>query len=112
MCCDLLLLLRHGLWSHTEHTLRGDLPHKGSRPLHCHMRPHVLDRRHHRDLLSPRAAQLHRSSRCFGMYAIVCVVSWVFVYLKVPETKGMPLEVITEFFSVGAKQKAAASKSN
>ncbi|KAF7142649.1 hypothetical protein RHSIM_Rhsim05G0046600 [Rhododendron simsii] len=48
----------------------------------------------------------------FGMYAVVCVVSWVFVYLKVPETKGMPLEVITEFFSVGAKQKAAASKSN
>jgi hypothetical protein len=24
--------------------------------------------------------------------------------MKVPETKGMPLEVITEFFSVGAKQ--------
>ncbi|XP_058213809.1 monosaccharide-sensing protein 2-like [Rhododendron vialii] len=48
----------------------------------------------------------------FGMYAVVCVVSWVFVYLKVPETKGMPLEVITEFFSVGAKQKAAVSKSN
>ncbi|XP_030486165.2 monosaccharide-sensing protein 2 [Cannabis sativa] len=44
----------------------------------------------------------------FGMYAIVCVISWVFVYLKVPETKGMPLEVITEFFSVGAKQVAAA----
>ena len=43
----------------------------------------------------------------FGMYAIVCVISWVFVYLKVPETKGMPLEVITEFFSVGAKQVAA-----
>ncbi|XWS39671.1 hypothetical protein CRYUN_Cryun18bG0074800 [Craigia yunnanensis] len=44
----------------------------------------------------------------FGMYAIVCVISWVFVFLKVPETKGMPLEVITEFFSVGAKQVAAA----
>lgn len=43
----------------------------------------------------------------FGLYAIVCVISWVFVYLKVPETKGMPLEVITEFFSVGAKQAAA-----
>jgi MFS family permease len=40
----------------------------------------------------------------FGMYAVVCVISLVFVYLKVPETKGMPLEVITEFFSVGAKQ--------
>lgn len=44
----------------------------------------------------------------FGVYAIVCCISWVFVYLKVPETKGMPLEVITEFFSVGSKQSAAA----
>ncbi|VAH05865.1 unnamed protein product [Triticum turgidum subsp. durum] len=40
----------------------------------------------------------------FGIYAIVCVLAFVFVYMKVPETKGMPLEVITEFFSVGAKQ--------
>ncbi|XP_077231146.1 monosaccharide-sensing protein 2-like [Tasmannia lanceolata] len=40
----------------------------------------------------------------FGIYAVVCVISWVFVFLKVPETKGMPLEVITEFFAVGAKQ--------
>ncbi|XVE49614.1 hypothetical protein DITRI_Ditri01bG0095900 [Diplodiscus trichospermus] len=47
----------------------------------------------------------------FGMYAVVCVISWVFVFLKVPETKGMPLEVITEFFSVGAKQ-VEASKNN
>ncbi|KAL7192810.1 hypothetical protein ACSBR2_024598 [Camellia fascicularis] len=39
----------------------------------------------------------------FGIYAVVCTVAWVFVYLKVPETKGMPLEVITEFFAVGAK---------
>ncbi|CAK9153896.1 unnamed protein product [Ilex paraguariensis] len=48
----------------------------------------------------------------FGMYAVVCVISWIFVFLKVPETKGMPLEVITEFFSVGAKQAAAAAKNN
>ncbi|KAA8546185.1 hypothetical protein F0562_020921 [Nyssa sinensis] len=47
----------------------------------------------------------------FGMYAVVCAISWVFVFLKVPETKGMPLEVITEFFSVGAKQ-AASVKNN
>uniref|UniRef100_A0ACD5TII6 Uncharacterized protein n=2 Tax=Avena sativa TaxID=4498 RepID=A0ACD5TII6_AVESA len=40
----------------------------------------------------------------FGIYALVCILSLVFVYMKVPETKGMPLEVITEFFSVGAKQ--------
>ncbi|ONK71044.1 uncharacterized protein A4U43_C04F4130 [Asparagus officinalis] len=42
----------------------------------------------------------------FGIYAAVCAISLVFVYLKVPETKGMPLEVITEFFAVGAKQTA------
>lgn len=46
----------------------------------------------------------------FAIYACFCVISLVFVFLKVPETKGMPLEVITEFFSVGAKQ-AAATKS-
>lgn len=45
----------------------------------------------------------------FGIYAMVCVLSWIFVFLKVPETKGMPLEVISEFFAVGAKQAAAAA---
>ncbi|KAI5660880.1 hypothetical protein M9H77_20203 [Catharanthus roseus] len=44
----------------------------------------------------------------FGIYAVVCVISWIFVFLRVPETKGMPLEVITEFFAVGAKQAAVA----
>ncbi|KAL1814989.1 hypothetical protein ACET3Z_017563 [Daucus carota] len=44
----------------------------------------------------------------FGIYAIVCVISWIFVYVKVPETKGMPLEVITEFFAIGARQVDAA----
>ncbi|XWS26047.1 hypothetical protein CRYUN_Cryun27aG0119700 [Craigia yunnanensis] len=43
----------------------------------------------------------------FGIYAVVCLISWVFVFLKVPETKGMPLEVITEFFAVGARHAAA-----
>lgn len=43
-------------------------------------------------------------SGVFGIYAFVCFIAWVFVFLKVPETKGMPLEVIIEFFSVGAKQ--------
>ncbi|EEC67373.1 hypothetical protein OsI_34495 [Oryza sativa Indica Group] len=40
----------------------------------------------------------------FGIYAVVCILAFLFVFMKVPETKGMPLEVITEFFSVGAKQ--------
>ncbi|KAF3446924.1 hypothetical protein FNV43_RR12104 [Rhamnella rubrinervis] len=41
----------------------------------------------------------------FGIYAVFCVISWIFIFLKVPETKGMPLEVITEFFAVGATVK-------
>lgn len=48
----------------------------------------------------------------FGIYAVVCTISLVFVFLKVPETKGMPLEVISEFFAVGAKQSADIAKSN
>ncbi|XP_052194727.1 monosaccharide-sensing protein 2-like [Diospyros lotus] len=47
-------------------------------------------------------------SGVFGMYAVVCIISWFFVFLKVPETKGMPLEVISEFFSLGAKQAAVS----
>ncbi|WCJ44751.1 tonoplast monosaccharide transporter2 [Euphorbia peplus] len=42
------------------------------------------------------------------IFVVMCSISWVFVFLKVPETKGMPLEVITEFFAVGARQSAAA----
>ncbi|XP_042464949.1 monosaccharide-sensing protein 2-like [Zingiber officinale] len=40
----------------------------------------------------------------FGIYAAVCLVALLFVFLKIPETKGMPLEVIIEFFNVGTKQ--------
>lgn len=48
----------------------------------------------------------------FGIYAVVCVFAFIFVFLKVPETKGMPLEVITEFFAVGAKRAQAAKSSS
>ncbi|KDP43790.1 hypothetical protein JCGZ_22417 [Jatropha curcas] len=41
-------------------------------------------------------------SGVFTFFSIGCIVSWIFVFLKVPETKGMPLEVISEFFAVGA----------
>ncbi|WCJ32848.1 tonoplast monosaccharide transporter2 [Euphorbia peplus] len=37
-----------------------------------------------------------------SIFAFFCAVSWIFVFLKVPETKGMPLEIISEFFAVGA----------
>lgn len=46
----------------------------------------------------------------FGLYAVVCFISWIFVFLKVPETKAMPLEVITEFFALGARQQASVGK--
>lgn len=39
-----------------------------------------------------------------SIYAVGCIISWIFVFLKVPETKGMPLEVISEFFAVGKIQ--------
>jgi MFS family permease len=41
----------------------------------------------------------------FGFYAVVCCFALAFVALKVPETKGLPLEVIIEFFNVGAQKK-------
>ncbi|KAG6500173.1 hypothetical protein ZIOFF_040013 [Zingiber officinale] len=42
----------------------------------------------------------------FGVYAIVCILAFVFVFLRVPETKSMPLEIIVEFFNVGSKRAA------
>ncbi|OEL21793.1 Monosaccharide-sensing protein 2 [Dichanthelium oligosanthes] len=39
----------------------------------------------------------------FGFYALVCCVALAFVALRVPETKGLPLEVIIEFFNIGAR---------
>ncbi|KAJ8422779.1 hypothetical protein Cgig2_026691 [Carnegiea gigantea] len=46
----------------------------------------------------------------FAIYATVCVTFWVFVYLKVPVTKGMPLEIITEFFVVGSQKSESPNK--
>ncbi|XP_039790722.1 monosaccharide-sensing protein 2-like [Panicum virgatum] len=39
----------------------------------------------------------------FGFYAVVCCLALGFVALRVPETKGLPLEVIIDFFNVGAR---------
>jgi hypothetical protein len=35
---------------------------------------------------------------------VVTVVAWIFVFLKVPETKGLPLEIISEFFAVAPRK--------
>ncbi|CAK9883082.1 unnamed protein product [Sphagnum jensenii] len=40
----------------------------------------------------------------FGLFAVVAVVAWIFVFLKVPETKGLPLEIISEFFAVAPRK--------
>ncbi|PAN09135.1 hypothetical protein PAHAL_1G461200 [Panicum hallii] len=47
----------------------------------------------------------------FGFYAVVCCLALGFVALRVPETKGLPLEVIIEFFNVGARGVAASAAS-
>ncbi|CAK8540138.1 unnamed protein product [Lathyrus sativus] len=51
----------------------------------------------------PYLLQLLGLSGVFALFVGGCFISWIFVYLKVPETKGMPLEVIIEFFALGAK---------
>ncbi|KAL5099692.1 hypothetical protein RYX36_004019 [Vicia faba] len=54
-------------------------------------------------LTFPYLLQLLGLSGVFALFVGGCFISWIFVYLKVPETKGMPLEVIIEFFAIGAK---------
>lgn len=41
----------------------------------------------------------------FAIFAAFCFITWVYVYFKVPETKGMPLEIIVEFFALSASEK-------
>lgn len=48
----------------------------------------------------------------FSIFAVGCIISWIFIYLKVPETKGMPLEVISEFFALGTTQEADPIKAD
>lgn len=48
-------------------------------------------------------------ARLFGVYGVACIMGLMFVYFKVPETKGIPLEIITELFAVGAKKVARNS---
>ncbi|WVZ26412.1 hypothetical protein V8G54_004956 [Vigna mungo] len=51
----------------------------------------------------PFLLQILGLSGVIGLYIIGCIAAWIFVYLKVPETKGMPLEVIIDFFAIGAR---------
>lgn len=46
----------------------------------------------------------------FLFFAIMSAIAWVFVFLKVPETKGLPLEIICEFFAMTGNQSADARK--
>ncbi|XP_052723918.1 monosaccharide-sensing protein 2 [Vigna angularis] len=51
----------------------------------------------------PFLLQILGLSGVIGLFVIGCIGAWIFVYLKVPETKGMPLEVIIDFFAIGAR---------
>ncbi|KAH7424174.1 hypothetical protein KP509_12G094000 [Ceratopteris richardii] len=41
----------------------------------------------------------------FAIFAVVCIITLLFVYFIVPETKGLPLEIITELFALSAAEK-------
>jgi MFS family permease len=45
----------------------------------------------------------------FGFYAVVCCFALAFVMLRMPETKGLPIEIIIEFFNIGAKKEQEAA---
>ncbi|KAG8092404.1 hypothetical protein GUJ93_ZPchr0012g21022 [Zizania palustris] len=40
----------------------------------------------------------------FGIFAIACIISLIFIFKKVPETMGIPIELITDLFHIGAMQ--------
>ncbi|KAG0490165.1 hypothetical protein HPP92_007028 [Vanilla planifolia] len=77
----------------------------GPRRLHRHLCAFFLDWRHHHYILSPVMLSSIGLVGAFGVYTIVCIIAFVFIFLKVPETKRMALEVITEFFAFDAEQK-------
>ncbi|KAG6406170.1 hypothetical protein SASPL_133769 [Salvia splendens] len=68
--------------------------------LYCHMCPCFLDIVTY---MLPVMLGSIGLAGAFGIYASICTISWFFVFLRVSETKGMPLKVITDFFAVGAK---------
>ncbi|KAH7437509.1 hypothetical protein KP509_05G075500 [Ceratopteris richardii] len=47
-------------------------------------------------------------------FAVMGIISWVYIYMKVPETKGMALEVITELFAIptGPKESRVLRQNN
>lgn len=45
----------------------------------------------------------------FFFFAVMSAIAWVFVFLKVPETKGLPLEIICEFFAMVDNRNQAAA---
>ncbi|XP_027359888.1 monosaccharide-sensing protein 2-like [Abrus precatorius] len=57
-------------------------------------------------LIFPYLLQLLGLTGVFALFVVGCIISWIFVYMKVPETKGMPLEVIIEFFAIGGTDPA------
>ena len=62
--------------------------------------------------LFPSLDAMLGTAMTFAFFAFFCIVAWIFVYVKVPETKGMPLEVIVEIFSIRAadRKKSSAAK--
>ncbi|XLR35898.1 hypothetical protein HN51_045252 [Arachis hypogaea] len=88
---------------HTEHELLRDFPNKCERNMHLNLCTHILDQHIDSHIFIPILAASNWTHWCLSLFVCGCIISWVFVYVKVPKTKGMPLEVIIEFFAIGAK---------
>lgn len=66
MCCGLLLLLCHGLWSYSQHPLLWDFSNSCTRCVHSDMLPHLLVLRYHCYLQPSRDAEHYWS--CWGVW--------------------------------------------
>ncbi|KAJ7540673.1 hypothetical protein O6H91_10G026000 [Diphasiastrum complanatum] len=98
-----LLNICDGVRSNPKHSGHRNFPCSGTQSVHCHMSSDNVDL-HHDKLISHTVFTLGIEG-VFGIFAIMSLLFWIFVFLKVPETKGMPLEVISNFLcNVGRKR--------
>lgn len=48
----------------------------------------------------------------FAIYAIVCVISWIFIFLRVPETKGMRWKLLSSSLPLGPNRRILRNMCN
>jgi hypothetical protein len=58
----------------------------------------------------PVLNQLLKASGTFWLYGVICVLGFVFILKKLPETKGRSLEEIEKDFEAGSRKSEAGSQ--